>query len=241
MYLSLRDEALSRQDQARLARYGVAVLICPSHEAARLSYDQHIVDEAEGFILTSQQAADALPLTRTERPVYTVGRASAYAARQAGYQNVKWGPSDGKALAEMIATDLQSAQPVLCWLRAKEISFDIKAALGRAVTEQQVYEMRPQTQIPEDVAEALAQAVLSGTLAGIMVLSKAQLHCFVQLLQGHELWQAITQVPVFAVSPAVAEAATQAGFAKTHSARRKRAISVQAAVICHHRQNREAL
>lgn len=241
MYLSLRDEALGRQDQARLARRHVPVVLCPVHEARTVTYSQDEVAQASGFILTSQQAAYALPKEGTDRVVYSVGRASAYAARCAGYHNVKWGPSDGRALAEMISADLGNADRPdagrsLCWLRAKKISFDIAAALQGHVTQQVVYEMCA----AESLSDA-ARAALRGRLSGIMILSQAQLACFVQLLQQYDLWQAVVKVPIFAVSQQVAEAALSAGFTTVQSARRKRAISVQAAVMCHHLASKETL
>lgn len=227
MILSLRDEALGVHDCNRLRAHNVPALEAPVHRAVRQAYDEAIIECADGFILTSQQAAFALPETGKDRPVFTVGRASAASARARGYHNVIWGPSDGAALAKLIA---QEGGGQLCWLRAAKISFDMVRALrgaNIAVSEAVVYEMQPQTSWSQQVIDAFEQ----GMVTAIMALSKAQRDALVQLLDHHDLWHHIPVIDFYAVSPAVAEAAKDDGWQAVHIARRKRAISVQAAVI----------
>lgn len=233
MILSLRDEALARHDCNRLRAHQIPALEAPVHKAVRQAYDKADIGVANGFILTSQQAAIALPETDKDRPVFAVGRASAASARARGYQNVTWGPSDGAALGQMIAAQWDGGQ--LCWLRAAKISFDIAGALRAAdiaISEAVVYEMAPQTSWRQEVVDAFAQ----GAVTAIMVLSKAQREALVQLLHHHDLWHHIPKIDYYAVSPAVAEAAKDDGWQAIHIARRKRAISVQAAVIVNARE-----
>ena len=104
MILSLRDKELARLDCERLNHRGVDAMACSVHHAAHQSFDTDLVSRAKGFILTSQQAAYALPADHLNRPVFAVGRASASAARHRGYRHVFSGPSDGAALADMILT-----------------------------------------------------------------------------------------------------------------------------------------
>ena len=229
MILSLRDEMLAQLDCNRLRARNIRALESPIHVAQPQAYDGAVVDSAKGFILTSQQAAYALPQSGQDRPVFTVGRASAASARQRGYQNVFFGPSDGAALAEMIAH--HQPQTPLCWLRATRISFDMTTALDKAslqVDEAIVYQMQNKPSLSETVIDALQK----GVVTGIMALSKAQLHHLVDLLHHHDLWHLIKQIDLFVVSDKVAEAAAQDGWRSIITARRKRAISVQAAVIC---------
>ena len=96
-----------------------------------------------------------------------------------------------------------------------------------AVSEAVVYEMQPQTSWSQQVIDAFEQ----GMVTAIMALSKAQRDALVQLLDHHDLWHHIPVIDFYAVSPAVAEAAKDDGWQAVHIARRKRAISVQAAVI----------
>ena len=228
MILSLRDEALALHDCNRLRAHNIPALEAPVHQAVRQAYDKTILNLVEGFILTSQQAAFALPETGKDRPVFTVGRASAAAAKARGYHNVAWGPSDGAALAEMIAANWQGGE--LCWLRAAKISCDIAGALQGAdiaVSEAVVYKMQAKPRWRQEVVDAFKQ----GAVTAVMALSKAQRSGLVQLLHQHNLWQHVPQIDLYVVSPAVAEAAKQDGWQAIHIARRKRAISVQAAVI----------
>lgn len=229
MILSLRDEMLASLDCNRLRARNIRALEAPIHVASPKAYDVQIADSAKGFILTSQQAAYALPQTGQDRPVFTVGRASAASARARGFHNVFFGPSDGAALAEMVIA--YQPQTPLCWLRATRISFDMTSALQKAglpVDEAIVYEMQSKAALPKPALSALQK----GMVTGIMALSKAQLHHLVDLLHHHDLWHLINQIDLFVVSDKVAEAASQDGWRSIITARRKRAISVQAAVIC---------
>lgn len=235
MILSLRDKELARLDCARLIHRGVQAMACSVHYAAQQSFDEVIVSQAKGFILTSQQAAYALPADPHDRPVFAVGRASASAARRLGYKHVFAGPSDGAALAEMILSQTSYDIANLCWLRAAKISFDITKALAQAGYQskaQIVYEMCPEQALPD----AIISAFQEGKITGIMALSKAQLSQFQLLLDFHDLWHCARTCALYAVSDPVAKMAQKAGWEKVIIARRKRAISVQAAVICQYRQ-----
>lgn len=234
MILSFRDLELADSDSMRLRRWGVDAMACPSHEAQQRSYDESRLAQADAFILTSQQAAYALPTDNTNRPVLCVGRASAASARQRGYHNVRWGPSDGQGLAQMICQDAGLAKSQLCWLRARSISFDMKSALrdaGIACHQEIVYEMVAKTSLPDTVCDAFQK----GQVTGLMALSKAQLGQAQILLHAYELWQFAKHRPLFVVSQAVADMAVAAGWQSVIVARRKRAISVQAAVVCHNK------
>lgn len=235
MILSLRDKELALADCARLRAFGVPAMAAPVHHALKQPFDYTSTEQAAGFILTSQQAAYALPETGRDRPVYTVGRASAAAARARGYRKVISGPSDGAALAEMISADnkkgLAGDKGYLCWLRARKISFDITAALARsamAIDEAVVYEMQASPNLPDEALQALR----AGQVSGIMALSKAQLSAFGQLLDHYDLWHLIDKIKLYAVSQPVAELAKANHWQMIITARRKRALSVQAAVIC---------
>ncbi|MGC6517427.1 MAG: uroporphyrinogen-III synthase [Candidatus Puniceispirillaceae bacterium] len=239
MILSLRDDDLAASDCARLFAKGVPALASPSHQLVKLPFDEQSVSGAEGFILTSQQAAYALPETGKNRPVFTVGRASAASARQRGYERVRWGPSDGAALARMIQDDKDSAKLRLCWLRAKAISFDIASALRLCdftVDEHIVYEMAAQTHMPDKVVAACR----SGDISAIMALSKSQLSAAQRLLDHYALWHLKEEVMLYCVSEAVGAFAHEQGWRNITVARRKRALSVQACVICDYRHKRSS-
>ena len=232
MILSLRDSELADIDCNRLIKRGVDAFACPVHEAKHKEFDNNALDKADGFILTSQQAAYALPDERKDRPVWCVGRASASSAKARGYHNVHIGTSDGRALADLIIQDLKTEGHHLCWLRATKISFDIKTALeaeAMPISQQIVYEMVAQDTLPETAIKLISD----GQVKAVMALSKAQLGQAQKLFQQHDLWQDIKLCDLFVVSQAVADMATDAGWQSVIVARRKRAISVQAAVICH--------
>jgi len=232
MILSLRDSELADIDCNRLLKRGIEAFACPVHEATRKNFDSESLDKVDGFILTSQQAAYALPDERKNRPVYCVGRASALSARARGYHNIHIGTSDGRALADLIIKKQEIKSHHLCWLRAAKISFDIKTALeteAMQISQQIVYEMVAQNTLPTNVRQLIGD----GQVKAVMALSKAQLGQAQKLFQQHDLWQDIKLCDLFVVSQAVADMAADAGWQSIIVARRKRAISVQAAVICH--------
>jgi uroporphyrinogen-III synthase len=242
MILSLRDKELAASDCTRLHAYGVNAMAAPAHQGVKKPYDYTLVNEAAGFIITSGQAAYALPDTAQDRPVFTIGRASAAMARARGCQKVLSGPSDGAALAKMIDGYLRDGLLAhgqkLCWLRGSQISFDIASALGadrHIIDEAVVYEMQAAKRLPAAVIDALS----AGEVSAIMVLSKAQLSAFAQLLHSHDLWHVRDKISLYAISPKVAKAAETDGWRSIIISRRKRALSVQAAVICDWLNERE--
>lgn len=235
MILSLRDKELAASDCKRLQAYGVNALAAPVHQGVKKPYDYTLVNEAAGFIITSGQAAYALPDTAQDRPVFTIGRASAAMARNRGYRKVLSGPSDGAALAKIIdnhlCDGLLARGQKLCWLRGAKISFDMASALGadrHIIDEAVVYEMQAAKRLPALVIEALS----GGAVTAVMALSKAQLSAFAQLLHSHDLWHVRDKISLYAISDKVAKAAERDGWQSIIISRRKRALSVQAAVIC---------
>lgn len=236
MILSLRDKDLARQDCDRLRSYDVPALEAPVHLARKRAFDSAQLTRADGFILTSQQAAYALPDEGKDRPVYCVGRASASAARERGYHHLICGPSDGAALASVIAGKTKTDN--LCWLRAQKISFDMIEGLksyGIEACQEIVYEMQQADSLPEAVCDALLQHQVTA----IMALSQAQLKALVELLHHHELWHVRKEIDLYAVSEAVGRAAMPHGWQSITLARRKRALSVQAAIIHEWRYKRK--
>lgn len=238
MILSLRDDALAKRDCDILRRYHVPCLEAPVHRTEPLAFDRHMLAQADGFILTSQQAAYALPNSDErggkKRPVFTVGRASAKSAKERGYDTVIWGPSDAVALADVIKRHVQDPSfvphPRLCWLRATRISTDIIPLLQQAeiAAEQAiVYRMQEVDALPQKVQTALA----AGEVTAIMALSKAQYLALKDKLQHHQLCHHKQTITLYVVSQAVADAAQDDGWHNIIISRRKRALSVQAAVI----------
>lgn len=243
MYLSLRDDKLALKECERLAKHNIPALACPLFQLVKQDIDLSAYDKIDAFILTSQKAAHALPAHLTDVPVYVVGRASAAIIRQKGFHNIIAGPDDGKALAQIIKDDfanktLSGKTASLLWLRGKDISFDMAAALQNSMIQLSsviCYQMQAISHLPPLVTDALA----SGKITGVMALSKGQLAQFEELLSRQKLWQIHKQLVLFAISDAIADEAHLSQWHKIMTARRKRAVSVRAQVACYHRQKAE--
>lgn len=231
MILSLRDPELAARDQKLLARYGLTVLPSPVAKAEPVLFDKSICQSADGFVITSQHAAPYLPSEGKDRPVYAVGARSAAAAKARGYHHVIIGAGDGADLATMMQN--RSLEPSLCWLRGHSISFDMKTALDDKTKCAEVicYQMTQADTLLPEVVEALGK----GAVKAVMALSSQQLSHFEQLLHQHDLWQALKQIDLLALSPAIAEGAGASAWQFIYEARRKRAVSVRALAVCKYR------
>ena len=231
MILSLRSPELAAKDSLRLASYGLESIAAPVAMPKPVPFDGQICDIADGFIITSQQAAAYLPPDSTDKVVYAVGSSSAIAARAQGYHHVISGGGDGDALAHLMSTLPLDGQ--LCWLRGQHVSFDIANALGDKADIAQVicYEM-----VREDSLSPLVIELLSaGKIEAVIALSVGQLRHFEELLRHLNLWQTRTQIELLALSSAIAEAAKESGWQFIYQSRRKRAVSLCALAVCRYR------
>ena len=248
MYLTLRDDKLALKECERLAKRNIPALACPLFQLVKQDINLSAYDKIDAFILTSQKAVHALPAHLTDVPVYVVGRASAAIMRQKGFHNIIAGPDDGKALAQIIKDDfatktvsgknVSGKKASLIWLRGKDISFDMAAALQNAMIQlssEICYQMKAIDHLPPLVVNALT----TGKVTGVMALSKGQLEQFEELLTRQKLWQIHKQLVLFALSDAIADEAHLSQWHKIMTARRKRAVSVRAQVVCYHRQKAE--
>jgi uroporphyrinogen-III synthase len=106
------------------------------------------------FTSANAVAAWARLTSGRSSPVFAVGDATATAAREAGFADVRSAAGDGAALADLIA---KTAPATVLWPRAAEIAFDLEAALsGRVpVRSLPVYETRPTSPPPRPDFDAV--------------------------------------------------------------------------------------
>lgn len=104
--LILRPEPGARETAARAAAIGLDPLVAPLFTVRALDWTPP--ETAEAVLMTSANAArhGGAGLARLlNLPCYTVGEATAAAARAAGFADVRTGPGDGAAAAGMMAAD----------------------------------------------------------------------------------------------------------------------------------------
>ncbi len=104
----LRPEPGASRTAEKAERMGLEVCLCPLFDARAVTWEAPPPDRFDALLLTSAQTArlagPQLALYRT-LPAYAVGQATAAAMREAGFDAVIAGETDGSAIAARIAAD----------------------------------------------------------------------------------------------------------------------------------------
>ncbi|HEY0413342.1 MAG TPA: uroporphyrinogen-III synthase [Allosphingosinicella sp.] len=104
LVLVLRPEPGASATAARARARGLTPVIAPLFETAPIAWDPVPAADYDAVLLTSANAARHLG-TAPPRPCYAVGEATAEAAREAGFEEVRAGDGDGAAAVAMMARD----------------------------------------------------------------------------------------------------------------------------------------
>ena len=182
--LIIRPQPDADRDVDWLNRYGVPALASPVMSgvpvlSASLAHNLGNPADFTGIIFTSRHAVDAVAKTADAttwipKPAFVVGSATATAAKQAGFKNIIIGSGGGAGLVEPIrqaVTDANRANPQktsLLWPSAREISFDMAAAMHRHdITVQRLpaYQMTANADLAPPVRAALAKNCISAVIA----------------------------------------------------------------------------
>jgi uroporphyrinogen-III synthase len=155
--------------------------------------------------------AYALRSPRRDLPVFAVGAATAAAAREIGFANVASAEGDVAALEETIAARVSPAEGPLLHVAGAVVAGDLAgrlAARGYTLRRATLYAAEPAPRL-----SAAAQAALEGgTLDGVLLFSPRSAAIFVELTAAPALRAAVGRLTLFALSPAVAQAAAAAGW-----------------------------
>src|SRR5688500_16557929 len=108
LVLILRPQPGADASAARALELGLTPVLAPLFSVRPLPWEPPAPDGFDAVMLTSPNAArhggDGLaPFAGL--PCYATGEATAAAARQAGFADIRSGPSDGAALLELMAAD----------------------------------------------------------------------------------------------------------------------------------------
>jgi uroporphyrinogen-III synthase len=106
--LILRPQPGADETAARARALGLEILVAPLFTVRPLAWTPPDPAKFDAVMLTSasaaRQAADGLSQFRA-LPCYAVGEATAAAAQEAGFADIRIGPDDGKTLLMMMAED----------------------------------------------------------------------------------------------------------------------------------------
>lgn len=220
--LVAREAEAAETSAARLRGMGQDALALP---LARIAFAGNAPDliHVQALAFTSRNGALAFAALSPRRDVraFAVGPATAEALREAGFQQVEEGPSDGAALAEKLAAALDPAAGHILHVSGDRVAFDIAAALvdrGFSAARAEVYRTEAVSGIPDQVRSALAQE----QIAGVLLYSAAGVCGFHGLLQRAGFAGAALSLRVWCLSMAVAKQAADLGFQRVRAARTPR-------------------
>ena len=191
----------------RLRAAGHEALLCPLLSVEWLEAELPLRGIA-ALLFTSANGLTAFARLSEERglPVFTVGDATARAAREVGFTQVQSAKGKAQDLAELIQARGRPEDGPLLHVSGEEQAFDLCGALASAGFEAQrvvLYRTLAVEQLPGDVRTALD----SGTLDGILFLSPRTAASFVSLCERQGLGERCRTLTAYCLSEAVAKAA----------------------------------
>ena len=241
--ITIRPEPDASLDVDWLRRYQVPAMAVPVMRAEQQSFDLPDAPPFQAIIFTSRHAVAAIAsINKTAAlvalralPVYAVGRRTALAARQAGFDHVTTGPGDGNALVTLMVANLNPNAGDILWPSATVISFDIASRLadfGYSVRQVPVYAMLATRHISSDLTARLAGC----SSAAAVAMSARSMDLFSQMLNTSQFAGYRKCITVIASSEAIAVAAGSgwADIVVARAPRRSRVLAI--ATLIYHRR-----
>ena len=123
----------AEESAARIRALGGEAIIAPLLTIIPMAYDTN-VEDAQALIFTSIAGVRAFPDARRmhAKRVLTVGDASAHAAREAGFTDVRSADGDAAALAAMAIATLDPKAGPLIHIRGTHVAGDVAGQLEAA-------------------------------------------------------------------------------------------------------------
>jgi uroporphyrinogen-III synthase len=143
-------------------------------------------------------------------PVFSVGKATASAARDAGFDNIESADGDVAELAGLVAARLDPKAGTLVHVAGSRVAGDLSGLLtdkGFAVHRAVLYEAGK----PEALTPALADSLKSHDIGLVLFFSAATAQNFVDLVAAAGLASALAPVTALCLSQAVATALERPG------------------------------
>ena len=238
--ITIRPEPDASRDVDWLQRYQVPAMAVPVMHVKKQPFSLPDAAFFQAIIFTSRHAAKALAnLSKDEPlrslPVYAVGRSTALAARQAGFDRVMSGPGDGKELLSILAADLSQDAGKILWPSATIISFDITSRLAEFGFEVQQIPVYAMTPTANHAADLLAQLAACSS-AAVVAMSARSMKLFSQMLDSLECADQRKIITVIAGSASIAAAAGSgwADIIVAKAPRRSRLLAI--ATLLHRRR-----
>lgn len=210
-----RAEPLARQ----LEVLGHEALIEPLLSIEPLHPGALPLGDVQAILLTSANAAHALPPDGRHLPVLAVGGATARAARAAGWTTVLEAEGEAASLTRLVrdrCTPAGGALLHLCGEHVREELGERLAAVGFELRRQVAYRAHAATALSPGLLDALDR----GRLDAVLLFSPRSTRIFVDLVIAHGLDARLDKVQALCLSEAVAAPCRRLRFAAIRAAAR---------------------
>ena len=200
-------------DAARQAKtletLGHEVIVSPMLQVEFLDAELPPVSAMQALIATSRNGLRALEMSgkmqdALKLPLFAVGGATAKLARDLGFREVHEGPGRAEDLLHLIASHCAPGRAALLHLAGARLAYDLKGALGKQgfeVMQPALYRTRAADSLSGDAREALA----SGALDGVILMSPASAQTYMALVVAPELRDKAAKLAHFCLSQNVAD------------------------------------
>ena len=183
------------------------------------------LDDIQALLITSANGVRALvaqlqlPPEARHKPLLAVGPASAEAAREAGFAEVRTAGGDVTALAALARQQLDPTAGPLLHIAGSQVAGDLAGDLDKSGFElrrQILYDARPSNALSPAAQEALAD----GKIDMVLFFSPRSARAFVRLIRAAALDSALAQTVAICLSANVAEVAAVAAWRRIRTARK---------------------
>jgi uroporphyrinogen-III synthase len=192
----------------RLRALGHEPLVAP---LLRIVFTPPPVDIAEpaAILVTSRNGVRALATWPQAqhwggKPVFGTGRATVAEARRAGFTDVRSGNGDSADLSNFFMLHVDRALRPILYPAARDRAGALSSGLranGFDLVTIEAYRAEAASALDEAVVSALR----ARTLDGVLLYSRRTAEVFAALMDRDGLWPSVKDVPLYALSPRVAE------------------------------------
>jgi uroporphyrinogen-III synthase len=203
--LITRPEPGAAETASRIATFGFVPVVAPVIAIRPVLAELPAPEQVQAILVTSGNAADALPPSYRQLPLLAVGDASAARAGRAGQRVVHSAHGDAKDLAALAARLSDPGGPPLLLASGRGQGAALAAELTRrgfSVLHRVVYEVVPAATLPATAHRALE----AGQLCAALFFSADTAGVFVRLVQDAALATRLGDVDALAISAATASA-----------------------------------
>ena len=216
--LITRPREQSERLAKRISRLGHEPILAPMLRILPHSGSVTLPVDSAALLFTSAHGVQVFASSHPERstPAYTVGDATAAAARAAGFRIVESAGGNANSLLCLIRDRVPAQSGTLIHVRGRDVAADVAEALrqsGYCVHERIIYSAAPARCLPA----AAVRAIRSGRLGAALFFSARSAGTFADMLSSEDR-AALCSARAIAISQGVAAALASIGFCVVETA-----------------------